>query len=108
MTYVDAALTPLRKTGQIKIYGPTAFAGTRKAGRLAAECLDMLAADEPELARIRGGTVALIFQDPVSALNPVHRVGQQVAEALRLHRDLAGAAARAEARRLFELVGIPE
>ena len=45
MTYVDAAVTPLRKTGQIKIYGPTAFAGMRKAGRLAAECLDMLAAE---------------------------------------------------------------
>ena len=45
MTYVDAAVTPLRKTGQIKIYGPAAFAGMRKAGRLAAECLDMLAAE---------------------------------------------------------------
>ena len=45
MTYVDAAVTPLRKTGQIKMYGPAAFAGMRKAGRLAAECLDMLAAE---------------------------------------------------------------
>jgi methionyl aminopeptidase len=45
MTYVDAAVTPLRKTGQIKIYGPTAFEGMRRAGRLAAECLDMLAAE---------------------------------------------------------------
>jgi len=45
MTYVDAACAPLRKTGQIKIYGPDAFAGMRKAGRLAAECLDMLVAE---------------------------------------------------------------
>ena len=45
MTYVDAAITPLRKTGQIKIYGPAAFEGMRKAGRLAAECLDMLASE---------------------------------------------------------------
>jgi len=45
MTYVDAAVTPLRKTGQIKIYGPAAFDGMRKAGRLAARCLDMLAAE---------------------------------------------------------------
>ena len=37
MTYVDAALAPLRKTGQIKLHGPSAFAGMRKAGRLAAE-----------------------------------------------------------------------
>jgi len=42
MTYVDAACAPLRKTGQIKIHGPEAFAGMRRAGRLAAECLDML------------------------------------------------------------------
>jgi methionyl aminopeptidase len=42
MTYVDAASAPLRKTGQIKLYGPDAFAGMRKAGRLVAECLDML------------------------------------------------------------------
>jgi methionyl aminopeptidase len=43
MTYVDAAVAPLRKTGQIKIHGSAAFAGMRKAGRLVAECLDMLA-----------------------------------------------------------------
>ena len=42
MTYVDAALAPLRKTGQIKLYGPAAFEGMRRAGRLVAECLDML------------------------------------------------------------------
>ena len=42
MSYVDAALAPQRKTGQIKLHGPDAFEGMRKAGRLAAECLDML------------------------------------------------------------------
>jgi methionyl aminopeptidase len=42
MTYVDATVAPLRKTGQIKIHGPEAFAGMRKAGKLAAECLDQL------------------------------------------------------------------
>jgi len=42
MSYVDAALAPQRKTGQIKLHGPSAFAGMRLAGRLAAECLDML------------------------------------------------------------------
>src|SRR4029077_13409384 len=45
MSYVDAALAPQRKTGQIKLHGPDAFAGMRKAGRLVAECLDMLAAE---------------------------------------------------------------
>jgi methionyl aminopeptidase len=42
MTYIDAAVAPLRKTGQIKIYGADAFEGMRKAGRMVAECLDML------------------------------------------------------------------
>ena len=41
-SYVDASLAPQRKTGQIKLHGPAAFEGMRKAGRLAAECLDML------------------------------------------------------------------
>ncbi len=45
MTYVDAAAAPLRKTGQIKIHGPEGFAGMRKAGRLVAECLDLLGAE---------------------------------------------------------------
>src|SRR5215213_5824046 len=43
MNYIDAAFAPLRKTGQIKLYGPEAFAGMRKAGQLVAECLDWLA-----------------------------------------------------------------
>ncbi|MFL4982312.1 MAG: type I methionyl aminopeptidase [Xanthobacteraceae bacterium] len=45
MTYVDAALAPLRKTGQIKLYGAGAFEGMRRAGRLVADCLDMLTAE---------------------------------------------------------------
>jgi methionyl aminopeptidase len=45
MTYVDAVHAPLRKTGQIKLYGPAAFEGMRRAGQLVAECLDMLAGE---------------------------------------------------------------
>ncbi len=69
---------------------------------------EILGAPAEALDRVRGGRVAMIFQDPASSLNPVHRVGRQVEEALRLHRGMDGAAARAEARRLFELVGIPD
>ena len=68
MTYVDAASAPLRKTGQIKLHGPDAFAGMRKAGRLAAECLDMLVDDRqarrhdrahrPARVRVRAWTTA--------------------------------------------------
>jgi peptide/nickel transport system ATP-binding protein len=69
---------------------------------------NIIGASEAELSLVRGGRIGLVFQDPISALNPVHRVGAQLVEALRLHRGLGGAAARAEARRLFELVGIPD
>ncbi|MGY2047348.1 ABC transporter ATP-binding protein [Methylobacterium sp. JK268] len=69
---------------------------------------ELLGAPPARLERVRGGRVAMIFQDPASALNPVLRLGRQVGEALALHRGLSGAAIRAEARRLFDLVGIPD
>jgi peptide/nickel transport system ATP-binding protein len=69
---------------------------------------ELLGAPAATLDRVRGGRIATIFQDPASALNPVHRIGTQVAEAVRLHRGLDGAAARAEARRLLDQVNIPD
>ena len=60
------------------------------------------------LERVRGGRIAMIFQDPASALNPVLRLGRQVSEALTLHRGMTGSAARAEAKRLFDQVGLPD
>ena len=78
------------------------------AGSVTLEGDEILGAPAGTLDRVRGGRIAMIFQDPASSLNPVHRVGRQVTEALRLHRGLAGGGARAEARRLFDLVGIPD
>ncbi|MBL6082148.1 ABC transporter ATP-binding protein [Belnapia sp. T18] len=69
---------------------------------------ELLGAPPAVLDRVRGGRVAMIFQDPASSLNPVHRIGRQVAEALGLHGGLRGAVARAEARRLLDQVGIPD
>jgi peptide/nickel transport system ATP-binding protein len=69
---------------------------------------ELLGAPMPVLDRVRGGQIAMIFQDPASSLNPVHRIGRQVAEALRLHRGMDGASARAETRRLLDQVGIPD
>ena len=69
---------------------------------------ELLGAGPAVLDRVRGGKIAMIFQDPASALNPVHRVGRQVSEALGLHRGLTGAAAQAEVLRLFDMVGIPD
>ncbi|MFC3229310.1 ABC transporter ATP-binding protein [Marinibaculum pumilum] len=60
------------------------------------------------IARIRGRRIAMIFQDPASSLNPVQRIGRQLAEAIRLHRGLEGASVQAEARRLLDRVHIPD
>jgi methionyl aminopeptidase len=62
MTYVDAAAAPLRKTGQIKLYGPEGFAGMRRAGRLVAECLDALAGEvRPGVSTARLDALAFEF-----------------------------------------------
>jgi peptide/nickel transport system ATP-binding protein len=68
---------------------------------------ELVGAPVAQLDRVRGGRVAMIFQDPMSSLNPVHSVGRQIRESLKLHRGLDGAAAEAEAKRLLDRVGIP-
>src|SRR4051812_10743186 len=69
---------------------------------------DLLRLPARELDTLRGAQVAMIFQDPAASLNPVHAVGRQIAETLRLHRGMDAAQARAEALRLLDRVGIPE
>jgi peptide/nickel transport system ATP-binding protein len=69
---------------------------------------NLIGAPGSTLDTVRGGRVAMIFQDPASALNPVLRIGRQIAETLTLHRGLTGASARAEAKRLLDVVGIPD
>jgi peptide/nickel transport system ATP-binding protein len=69
---------------------------------------ELLGAPPPLLDRVRGGRVAMIFQDPVSSLNPVHRIGRQIAEALSLHRGMDRSAAWAEVTRLLDQVGLPD
>lgn len=80
----------------------------RIGGRVAIGGQDLIGAPASVLERVRGGRIAMIFQDPASSLNPVHRIGRQVTEALMLHRGMRGAAARAEAKRLLDQVGIPD
>lgn len=64
--------------------------------------------DEGALAKIRGNEAAIIFQEPIASLNPLMRVGAQVAEALVLHRGLSAAAAREQAIEMMARVGIPD
>ncbi|MDB5379939.1 MAG: oppD [Rubritepida sp.] len=80
----------------------------RVTGRVTLRGEEMLGARPARLDHLRGGTVAMIFQDPASSLNPVHRIGKQIVEALALHQGLRGAAARAEAKRLLDQVGMPD
>lgn len=69
---------------------------------------DLRKCSKRELRRLRGNEISMIFQDPMSALNPVLPVGEQVAEGLRLHRGLSRREAKAETLRLFGELGIPE
>lgn len=68
---------------------------------------NLLTIREKEMRRIRGAKIAMIFQDPMSALNPVYTVGNQLVEVAELHLGLYGAAAWARAREALESVGIP-
>jgi peptide/nickel transport system ATP-binding protein len=63
---------------------------------------------DAQMCEIRGNRIGVIFQEPMTALNPVHSIGHQVAEPLRLHRGLSAAAARKEAIALLDRVGIPD
>ncbi|GIH24521.1 ABC transporter ATP-binding protein [Acrocarpospora phusangensis] len=69
---------------------------------------ELLGAPEKELTALRGRSLAMVFQDPLAALTPVHRIGDQVAEAILAHQDLPRKQARARAVDLLDLVGIPE
>jgi oligopeptide/dipeptide ABC transporter ATP-binding protein len=69
---------------------------------------ELLALSEREMRAIRGNDIAMIFQEPMTSLNPVFTVGDQIAEAIRLHRGRSRSAARREAVTLLRLVGIPD
>jgi microcin C transport system ATP-binding protein len=69
---------------------------------------ELLGAPEAELRRVRGDRVAMIFQEPMTSLNPLHTIEKQVNETLRVHRGLSRPAARARTLELLRMVGLPE
>jgi glutathione transport system ATP-binding protein len=72
------------------------------------DVLDLVQADAATMRGIRGADIAMIFQEPMTSLNPVFTAGEQIAESIRVHQGKDAAAARAEALRMLELVRIPE
>ncbi len=82
--------------------------GRVEAGAVRFRDRDLLSASEAEMRRLRGADVALVPQDPLSALNPVFRVGLQASDALRIHRGLSSRAAAGEMTRLLGRMGIPD
>src|SRR5438874_6079975 len=68
---------------------------------------DLLTANPRRLREMRGNEIAMIFQDPMTSLNPVHKIGDQLAEAMQLHEDVSREQARSRALELLNAVGIP-
>ncbi|HSH28537.1 MAG TPA: ABC transporter ATP-binding protein, partial [Thiohalobacter sp.] len=83
-------------------------AGRIAGGQVLLEGQDLLSLPEVGMRRIRGGRIAMIFQEPMTSLNPVMTVGRQIGEVLTAHKGLKGRAATARAVELLDLVGIPD
>jgi len=83
-------------------------AGRIVGGEIVFDGRNLLTVTEAEMRGVRGNAIAMIFQEPMSSLNPVFTVGNQIAEAVRLHQGLGRQAARAKAVEMLELVEIPE
>lgn len=78
-----------------------------EGGEIFLEGKDLLKLSEDEMRKIRGRKIAMIFQDPMTALNPVMRVGKQIAEGIALHEKISAKEAEEKAKKMLEMVGIP-
>ncbi len=82
--------------------------GVTVSGTARFEGVDLLSLPRADMRRRRGSDLAMVFQDPLSSLNPVVQIGRQITEVLERHRGLRGEAARKEAEDLLDRVGIPD
>jgi peptide/nickel transport system ATP-binding protein len=83
-------------------------ATAKVTGSIRLDGQELIGQPESAMCRIRGNRIGMIFQEPMTALNPVHTIARQVGEPLRLHRGLTAKQARAEALNLLQRVGIPD
>ncbi len=91
----------------LSVMGLTRAQGARVSGRILFEGVDLLTLPEQRMRALRGNELAIVFQDPLSTLHPLLRVGAQIVEAIRAHREVSRRAAREQAIALLDLVGIP-
>ncbi len=97
-----------KSVGALTVMGLTRAENTTVTGSVMFGGEDLLALPDARLRAIRGNEIAMIFQDPLSSLHPYYRVGDQLVEAVRTHRDATRPAARERAVELLDLVGIPD
>lgn len=97
-----------KSVAALTLLGLTRAAGAHVSGSVLFEGRDLTALGADELRAVRGGEVAMVFQDPLSALHPFYTVGAQIVEAIRAHQDVGSRVARRRAVELLGLVGIPE
>jgi len=89
------------------IIGLTRANNARIEGSVMLEGEDLLSASDSDLRRLRGERIAMVFQDPMTSFNPVYRIGDQIVEAIRAHRETSKGDGRQRVVELFEAVGIP-
>jgi peptide/nickel transport system ATP-binding protein len=92
----------------LTIMGLNSKRGTMSSGEAIWKGKNILGAKPSTLREIRGDEISMIFQDPMTSLNPVHSIGRQLVEAVQLHRDVTKRVARARAIELLNAVGIPK
>ena len=81
--------------------------GARATGQVMLDHIDILQASEAQMCTLRGNDIGMVFQEPMTALNPVKTIGDQVAETILIHKALPPAEARARARSVLDRVGLP-
>ena len=89
------------------LMGLTRSPNARFGGSAKLRDLDLVTASSDELRKVRAEEIAMIFQDPMTSLNPVHRIGRQIVEQIQAHRDVSDGEARDQVIALLERVGIP-
>src|SRR4030081_1350933 len=97
-----------KSVSSMTVMGLTRAGNARISGEIRFDGMDLLTASDDDIRKVRGGSIAMIFQDPLSSLHPFYKVGDQLVEAHRAHNHVSKAKARDRAVEMLGLVGIPD